>query len=266
MVFRALLLASSILASVFSSQLISEQVAAYRKLIGTDKLTAEGLLKILKLHDGDTVCAGPCVRHIDEFIGSRDGMDWKYLETLIEKIYGDAISSDPLDPQEVHISLTDSPNEMKVMWVTMDNLRNPFVEYTLATNTWTESNSMRSVATTDTYTVPMNWYPTFAGIIYEANMVQLTPGKVAYKYRVGGYDDSGNTHLSQDFTFHSVPNNAPNEETVFAMLGDQVIILFMLFVFLTSYYISIYFSIGNVYGIGVHSIGENDPIARTIRY
>jgi len=58
-------------------------------------------------------------------------------------------------------------------------------------------------------------------VIYETNMVNLIPGKLSYKYRVGGYDSSGEAHKSQDFSFETVPLNLPHQETVFAMLGDQ---------------------------------------------
>ena len=157
-----------------SSRLVSEQVAAYRKLLGTDRLTADGFRKIFKYHDGDSVCAHACSRYLEKLIDDRDGMEWSRLEELINDIYGDAISEDPFQPQEVHLALTGSLSEMKVMWATMDGLQDPFVEYIAeddTSGTWASQP-----ATSDTYTVPQNWYPTFAGVIYEANMVNLVPG------------------------------------------------------------------------------------------
>jgi hypothetical protein len=146
----------SMLTTTSGSRLVSEQVAAYQKLIGTEKLTYEGFIKLLTYHDDDTVCVGACKRYVSELIGV--GHDWSRLETLLNTIYGDQISSDPYDPQEVHLSLRDSKSEMKVMWVTMENLQNPFVEYTQSSNEWTDDSTKSSKATTSTYTVPQNWY------------------------------------------------------------------------------------------------------------
>ena len=204
-----------------SSRLVSEQVQAYRKLIGTERLTAEGFRKIFKYHDDDSVCAHACGRHLEKLINDHAGMEWTRLEELIDSIYGDAISNDPFQPQEVHLALTGSLGEMKVIWASMDGLQNPFVEYAPAddeSDTWTSQP-----ATTDTYTVPQNWYPAFAGVIYEANMVDLVPGKKAYKYRVGGLDAVNNVvRRSKDFTFSSAPEPAPDQKTTFATFGDQV--------------------------------------------
>lgn len=179
-------------------------------------------MKLLKLHDGDTECHGPCARHVKEWLGGdKEGMGWGYLEKLVEKIYGGMISTDPYDPQEVHLALTGSLSEMKVMWVTMENLTNPFVEYTEAHNDWTEDNTMTANAVTSTYSVPQNWYPIFAGVIYETNMVDLFPGKKAYKYRVGGTTPYNTVRRSQDFTFHTAPESTSNQKNTFALLGDQ---------------------------------------------
>ena len=136
---------------------------------------------------------------------------------MLETIYGDTISSDPYDPQEVHLALGKSTNEMKVMWASMNELENSFVEYTLAS-----VNVEKAISYT--YTVPQNWYPIFAGLIYEVNVINLIPGKVQYKYRVGGYDGvNQTTRRSQDINFVSAPErNNPDQKNVFAMLGDQV--------------------------------------------
>jgi hypothetical protein len=153
----------------------------------------------------------------------KEGMEWSRLEELVTTIYGDQISSDPYDPQEVHLSLRDSADEMKVMWASAANLVDPFVEYTASMDSWAEEVTMRSSAVNYTYTVPQNWYPVFAGVIYEADMVELKTGKTPYRYRVGGTDPESNTvRRSQDFSFVTPPNSDPEQKTVFAMLGDQV--------------------------------------------
>lgn len=214
-----------------SSRLVSEQVAAYKKLLGTDRLTADGFRKIFEYHDADSICVHACGRYLEKLIDDRDGMEWTRLEEVINSIYGDSISEDPFQPQEVHIALTGSLSEMKVMWVSMDGLQDPFVEYAPLDD---DSGLWASQpATTDTYSVPQNWYPTFAGVIYETNMIDLAPGKKAYKYRVGGLDSASNTvRRSKDFTFYSAPEPSPEQKTTFATFGDQG--TFMLLGFSTS--------------------------------
>jgi hypothetical protein len=140
-----------------SGKLISEQLTAYRKLLGTDTLTADGLLTLLKLHDGDTTCVDSCERYLREFIGSPEGMSWDRLEEVIKTIYGDSISNDPYQPQEIHLALTSSPTEMKVIWATMDPLIDPFVEYTANVNEWSEADTLIGTALSYSYTVPQNW-------------------------------------------------------------------------------------------------------------
>jgi hypothetical protein len=215
--------ATPTISSATPSRLVHEQVQAYKQLLGTEFLTSEGLLKLLKLHDDDTVCVGSCERYLQEYIGKDNKMEWTRLEHLIETIYGDSISSDPYQPQEVHLSLTNDPSEMKVMWVTMENLIDPFVEYSSNLNEWDSETTQTISAVNFTYSVPQNWYPIFGGVIYEANMANLEPGKNTYRYRVGGYDSVAQVvKRSADFSFTTPPLPSPEQKTTFAMLGDQV--------------------------------------------
>ena len=81
-------------------------------------------------------------------------------------------------------------------------------------------------------------YPVFGGVIYETNMIGLTQGKQKYKYRVGGYDSvNATTRRSQDFEFYSAPLPAPEQKTVFGMLGDQVSLTRAIFIELILAYI-----------------------------
>ena len=143
------------------ARLIKEQVAAYQKLVGTEQLTSDGLLKLLTLHDDDTVCVNACSRYVNDMLGV-NGMEWDRLEELITTIYGNQISLDPYDPQEVHLALRDSPEEMKVMWASMDNLIDPFVEYTDDMDSWAEDVTRTVAAVSYTYSVPQNWYVVLA--------------------------------------------------------------------------------------------------------
>jgi hypothetical protein len=219
----AALLAALAVGSASETRLVVEQVQAYKKLLGTDRLTEEGFRKIFKLHDSDSICENACHRFLENLIANKaEGMEWSRLEELMDEIYGGTISNDPYQPQEVHLSLTGSLSEMKVMWASGDGLEAPFVEYTSSANEWSDATTLTEAATTDTYTVPQNWYKTFAGVIYEANMIELTPGKTSYKYRVGGYDPVNATmRRSKDFTFSSAPVPEADKKTTFATFGDQ---------------------------------------------
>jgi hypothetical protein len=218
------LLLGALPSATLASRLVHEQIEAYKNLLGTDYLSAEGLVKLLTYHDDDTLCAHSCERYIQELIGSENKMEWSRLEHLVETLYGDKISEDPYQPQEVHLSLTGELSEMKVMWATMENLIDPFVEYTSNMNEWDSETTMVAPATNFTYTVPQNWYPIFAGVLYETNMIGLEPGKIPYRYRVGGFDSVSQViKRSTEFSFVSAPLPAPEQKTTFAMLGDQVI-------------------------------------------
>jgi hypothetical protein len=97
-----------------------------------------------------------------------------------------------------------------------------------ASNTeWTADNTLTVSATNATYTVPQNWYPVWAGMLYEADMVGLVTGKKQYRYRVGGLDDAGSAHRSQDFLFSSAPDVDADQKTVVATLGDQGTFMFL---------------------------------------
>lgn len=107
----------------------------------------------MKLHDDEAICVDSCDRYLDNLLG--DGMEWSLFSNLVDAIYGDMISDDPYQPQEVHLAITDNVDEMKVIWATMEGLSNPFVEYTGASNDWTSATSLS--AKSYTYTVPEKW-------------------------------------------------------------------------------------------------------------
>lgn len=63
-------------------------------------------------------------------------------------------------------------------------------------------------------------------------MINLEPGKIKYRYRVGGYDPVNQIiKKSNEFSFVTAPIPSPEEKTTIAMLGDQVILLSSLTVY-----------------------------------
>lgn len=232
MKFLSILANFLLLISVFSNKHVVEQIEIYKALLGgSDTLTLDGFRTLIGLHD-DWVCNDSCEVYMKTYLGV-NGLPWDtIIDGIVEKLYGDNISYDPYQPQEVHLALTGSEYEMKVMWVTGSNLEAPYVEYTLVTDdNW--ENSVIANATNFTYSVPQYWWPVFEGVIYEANMVELV-GSSRYKYRVMGYDCENNTIRSSDiFEFNAARSlSEPDQKVVISVLGDQG--TFMLFGFATT--------------------------------
>lgn len=182
-------------------------------------IDGDGYLSIMSLHDSDSKCGPMCKEFILGKLG--DGRGYDFFEKMLTEIYGDAISLDPFQPQELHLALTPSPNAMKVMWVTMSKLLKPFAEYKLASDGddkgWTVATAIDY-----TYEVPKKWWATFTGRIYETDMTGLISG-ANYKYRVGGYDVVNATmRYSKEFTFNAAPlSNNANQEVTFGYMADH---------------------------------------------
>jgi acid phosphatase type 7 len=181
-------------------------------------IDAKAIKFLFDLHDEDQHCNELCEGYIAKkfFKSGHSFMNWKAFEDIITKIYGDAITDDPYEPQELHLALTNSIDTMNIMFVTMQELAEPFVEVTLGDNTWT------SAAITSTYRVPQKWWPIFTGTIYSANMEELEPD-TTYTYRVGGQvpDNSGTMKYSDVFTFKTAPIPSPDRQTVVATMADH---------------------------------------------
>lgn len=182
------------------------------------------LLSVLQfvLLDSDSVCSEACRKYVKQWFG-RDEIDWSVFHDLVDKIYGNQISDDPYQPQEIHLALTVDPNSMKVMWASAENLEDPFVEYMPSGDSdW--SQAVKVPAANFTYEVPEYWWPVFKGVLYDVDMTNLAT-ETKYQYRVGGYDTSNSTvRRSDDFTFQSQPlrtaEASPNRETKIATLAD----------------------------------------------
>jgi hypothetical protein len=221
-----------IISPVNSYKLISEIVGFYEQFLnkhGKSNVDVEGLKLLIDTFDEQNICSRECENYLRDLIGS-DEMTWYAFEKLVNAIYGDQISDDPFQPQEVHLSFANDATVMKAMFVTMDLLEKPFVEYYVnSTQSWQSSKLVS--ATSSTYNVPKKWWPIFTGFIYEADMTDLQPD-TAYTYRVGGYNTvEKKSQYSGVFTFKSKPLNNPNRKTVITSLADHG--TFMLFGFVT---------------------------------
>lgn len=183
------LLAHVFIAVVSGSSLVHNQILNYRRVLNANTLTVDGFKTLATLHDEHFTCVDACDTYLHNLIG--DGLEWSLFENLVDKIYGDMISDDPYQPQEIHLAVTPYPSTMKVMWATSLPLTNPFVEYVpYSSSSW--DNSITVSATNFTYTVPEYWWPIFTGVLYEADMSNLVPDS-KYQYRVGGYDEANAT-------------------------------------------------------------------------
>jgi hypothetical protein len=206
-----------------ASKLISEQVGVFKTIlenIGKTKVDVEGIVYLMSLFDGNPKYNTASFNLITEKLGASE-LSFEAFESVLDKIYGDQISDDPYQPQEIHLALGNDISSMKVMWLTMDNLLKPFVEYLpIYENNWKLAKS--AVALNYTYEVPVKWWPVFTGVIYEADMTGLAADH-HYKYRVGGWDSANATlRYSAEFNFKAAPeSNDPNRVTKIATLADH---------------------------------------------
>jgi hypothetical protein len=222
----------SLVASTSATRLVDETLQVYRTILAdakghdSDVVTAEDLKVILELHDDDVFCGDWCMKYLTRLINFtskneggqvRESVSWELFGQIVDKIYGDMISDDPYEPQEIHLSLTGDSTEMKVMWNTMENLEEPYVEYKAVSATeW-----MTASATNSTYEVTQKWWPTFTGVIYLSKMTALVPS-TEYVYRVKGFDSANQTErASADFNFMAAPVVDANRPTTVATLADQ---------------------------------------------
>jgi hypothetical protein len=217
--------------SINGLSLISELTKFYQTIVeqGFQEKTINknSLSKLMNLFDGNPKYNEQGVKHLMSKLGMEEDatITFEFFHKVVAKIYGDMISDDPYQPQEIHLALTSKPSEMKVMWTTMENLENPVVQYQLNTPNmnWENSRLISQLSAINyTYTVPKKWWPIFEGTLYEVNMVNLLPER-KYSYRVGGYDTANQTvRYSEVFTFNSAPDHTdPNRVTKVFTLADH---------------------------------------------
>jgi hypothetical protein len=185
---------------------------------------------LLNLHDDDYECDHLCEARLDKTIqklnpkGDHSFMDWDSFASVITEIYGNKLTEDDDYPQEIHLALTAEDDEMSAMWVTVNEVTDPHVEYFLSSddadnNDW--SKATRSPATPKTYQVPKKWWPAFDGTIYSSVMKDLIQSST-YRYRMCG--TSTTTSLlevcSKAFEFKAKPALDSQRATTLAFMAD----------------------------------------------
>jgi hypothetical protein len=188
------------------------------------RVTKDSLIRLMNLHDEDSKCDAACQTILIKYVSER-GLPFDHLEKIIRDIYGDMISEDPYQPQEIHLALHADISAMNVMWVTMEELDNPIVQYALKADEeemdWDKENVMTQSATTSTYSVPKKWWPIFTGSIYSVDMINLQ-NDATYTYRMGGFSSVNATmRFSDAFTFKAAPLEDPNRQTIVATFADH---------------------------------------------
>lgn len=217
------LVITSLISCASARQLIADILGTYKKILSSmpafdeQRMTIEHVKTLATMHDDDSICSETCEQFLKMHYGTKE-FSFSFFESVVTKLYGDMISDDPYEPQEIKLALGESIDTMKVMYITWLPLDNPFVEYTLtdADDEWKHVS-----ATSFTYSVPQKWWPVFTGMIYEADMTGLAPA-MRYTYRVGGYDSANRTiRYSTEFTFSSAPTPAASQPTTVGVLADQ---------------------------------------------
>ncbi len=226
----------AILAVATSASILDDYIGTYREILykfeeertgaavsGLDRdnfvVSVESVKRLLALHDDDSRCSTACEAALIRYV-SKNGLPFHTLDKVIRDIYGDEISEDPYAPQEIHLALHTESTGMNVMWVTMEELEKPIVQFMKAgQENWDTSTSV--AAATSTYTVPKKWWPIFTGRIYSADMLGLEHS-TQYVYRVGGYSPANTTmRYSDAFTFTAAPVIDKNRSTTVATLSDH---------------------------------------------
>ena len=229
--------------------------AAYTK--DSDKVDVGFLRFVIELHDDDARCEARCVEQLNKFllsplkhekgpaavaqVDAESGLisiSFSRFRALLEQIYAGEVSSDPYQPQEIHLALTSASSSvgsrlpaaeatmsMKAMWVTMGALEYPIVQYLPAAGNgeYNWAKAAVAAAATSTYRVEKKWWPIFTGVIYDADMTSLVPD-AAYVYRVGGYSSANATmRFSEAFDFRAPPRPHGDKDrpTVICTLADH---------------------------------------------
>jgi hypothetical protein len=101
-----------------ASGLIRGQLDIYKTILGEkDTISKDELKELMVLHDDDNSCVGACDRFLDQTFGGKP-LSWSAFETLLDDIYGDAISDDPYQPQ---VSVLGGKEERAVCTVAQDS-------------------------------------------------------------------------------------------------------------------------------------------------
>jgi acid phosphatase type 7 len=214
--------------NVDGSKLVHDQIEVYRRIIqegfGEEMVSASSLMRLMQLTEGNPKYNQEAMKQAISILGTDTPVPFARLHEIADKIYGDQISDDPFQPQEVHLAITSDISEMKAMWVTMDLLEKPVVQYqsTASENDADWSTASSAEAVSFTYRVEQKWWPIFTGWIYEVDMTHLTPS-MQYRYRVGGYDTANATmRYSQEYRFRAAPRpNNPSHTTKAFTLADH---------------------------------------------
>ena len=213
---------------VHGSKLVDSILGTYERILQEvrggesreGRITPEELVMLMNLIDNDTHCGKWCHMYLDKLLDGHNSI----FTPIVDAIYGDMISDDPFEPQEIHLSLTGDSSEMKVMWVTGDLLVDPHVEYRRAETVDSPASKwQRSAAIHYTYEVPKKWWPVFEGVIYEADMTGLQQDSY-FEYRVKGFDVVNSTQrASKDFSFKAAPvaGAEPERTTRISVMADQ---------------------------------------------
>lgn len=186
-------------------------------------VSVDSVKRLIALHDDDARCSSVCEAALIRYV-SKNGLPFHTLDKVIRDIYGDEISEDPYTPQEIHLALHTESTGMNVMWVTMEELENPLVQFMPVSAGQSEKDwdsAKSSNAASSTYSVPKKWWPVFTGRIYSADMLDLEHSS-QYVYRVGGYSPANATmRYSETFTFTAKPVIDKNKPTTVATLADH---------------------------------------------
>lgn len=127
-------------------------------------------------------------------------------------------------PRELHLGLADSPEQMRVTWVTMAECSDSYVAWGASSDpgsyeSWQDLEH-RTKADTYTYTTPPRWWPDFRGYIHSAVMDSLAPGE-RFTYAVGSPRSDALQHCEiSNLTVGLAPHATSQLPVNLAMMAD----------------------------------------------
>eukprot|EP01121_Diplochlamys_sp_Union-15-3_P003024 TRINITY_DN1285_c0_g1_i1.p1 TRINITY_DN1285_c0_g1~~TRINITY_DN1285_c0_g1_i1.p1 ORF type:complete len:505 (+),score=80.78 TRINITY_DN1285_c0_g1_i1:262-1776(+) len=155
-------------------------------------------------------------RKINEVFGrfDKDSSGYVTKEEFVEVLASSSKSllKDPIEggPQQIHLSVTDKPSEMVVMWITRDKL-NSVVQY----GTTSKHYNMNATGTISTYSAGIDGWTGWIHTVILENLEPFTK----YYYICGNTDN-----WSTEYSFTTAPTDPSSEafhSNIFAVAADM---------------------------------------------
>lgn len=136
---------------------------------------------------------------------------WELASSFLSSAATEKNSSDG-SPRQLHLSLGENENELRVTWVTTAECQNSQVFYG-------GELKRQADATTYSYSTPPRWWGTFNGHIHSAILTELSPMS-SMLYQVGVFGDNNSDCAASNITIANVPQATGTLPVKLALMAD----------------------------------------------